>query len=190
MRSHQLECDAETLAPALPDTLIGEAIALLKEAEGAGVKLATAESCTGGLLSSLLTDVEGTSHVFDRGFVTYSKRSKCDLLGVPAEMIRQHGAVSEQVARAMAFGALQGSDARVAFAITGFTGKGSSTQEAGLVHMACAADYGYCDHQLYRFGDIGRGATRIAALQAATHHLCVAVRHLDLRSKSHASGAA
>lgn len=89
MRSHQLECDAETLAPALPDTLIGEAIALLKDAGRAGLKLATAESCTGGLLSSLLTDVEGTSHVFDRGFVTYSKRSKCDLLGVPAGMIRR-----------------------------------------------------------------------------------------------------
>lgn len=185
MLSHELECDAEILAPALPDTLIGEEIALLKDAGRAGVKLATAESCTGGLLSSLLTDVEGTSHVFDRGFVTYSKRSKCDLLGVPAGMIRWHGDVSEEVARAMAWGALRRSDATVAFAIAGFTGKAGSTQEAGLVHLACVTEGGYRDHQLYRFGDIGRGATRVAALQAAIHHLRVAVRHPDLPSKSH-----
>lgn len=185
MLSHQLECGAETLAPALPDTLIGEAIALLKDAGRAGLKLATAESCTGGMLASLLTDVEGTSHVFDRGFVTYSKRSKCDLLGVPEEMIRLHGAVSEEVARAMAWGALRRSDATIAFAITGFTGKAGPTQEAGLVHLVCVTEGGYCDHKRYRFGDIGRGATRVAALQAAIHHLRVAVRHLDLPSKSH-----
>ncbi|HET6536700.1 MAG TPA: CinA family protein [Sphingopyxis sp.] len=189
MLSHEPECDAETLAPALPDTLIGEAIALLKDAERAGLRLATAESCTGGLLSSLLTDVEGTSHVFDRGFVTYSKRSKCDLLGVPAEMIRLHGAVSEEVARAMAWGALRRSDATIAFAITGFTGRGGPTEEAGLVHVACATEGGYSDHKQYRFGDIGRGATRLAALQAAIHHLRVAVRHLDLRPKLHPAGA-
>lgn len=116
------------------------------------MKLATAKSCTGGLLSSLLTDVEGTSHVFDRGFVTYSKQSTCDVLGVSANMIHQHGAASEQVALAMALGALRRSDATVAFANTGFTGTGRPAQEAGQVHLTCVTQDGYCDHKQCHFG--------------------------------------
>lgn len=179
MLSHEPQNDAETLAPALPDDLIGEAIALLKNAERAGLKLATAESCTGGLLASLLTDVEGISHVFDRGFITYSDQSKCELLGVPSELLGRHGAVSEHVARAMALGALRRSDASIAVAITGFTGEAKGAQPAGLVHLACASDDGYFDHQRYCFGDIGRGPTRIATLRAAIKNLAIFVRHMD-----------
>lgn len=181
---HELENDAKTLSSALPDVLIGEAVALLKEAERIGIKLSTAESCTGGLLASLLTDVEGTSHVFDRGFITYSARSKCDLLGIDAQMIDRHGAVSEPVSRAMAWGALKRSDAAIAFAITGFTGRADVSDEAGLVHLACAAENGYFQHHVYHFGDIGRGPTRIATLRAAIKHLSEAVRHLASRRKT------
>jgi nicotinamide-nucleotide amidase len=131
--------DADTLAPALPDDLIDSAVTLLEAAAGCGCTLATAESCTGGLLASLLTDIEGTGHLFDRGFVTYSDASKSDLLGVAAELIADEGAVSEPVARAMAEGALHRSEAAVAIAITGFAGKGDPSDEVGLVHPASRA---------------------------------------------------
>ena len=104
------------------------------------LKIATAESCTGGLLASALTENAGSSLVFERGFVTYSNEAKQDMLGVPAELIAAHGAVSEQVAEAMALGALAHSRAQLTMAITGIAGPGGGSAEkpVGLVHFALA----------------------------------------------------
>ncbi|AZI36316.1 hypothetical protein NT2_12_01530 [Caenibius tardaugens NBRC 16725] len=172
--------EAETLEPALPADLICDAIMVLKVAVRAGLKIATAESCTGGMLASLLTDIEGVSHVFDRGFVTYSDASKCDLLGISPDLIFDYGAVSEPIVCAMARGALQRSEASLAIAITGFTGKGSPSEEAGLVHLACAMSDGTVHHQLCHFGDIGRGTTRIATLRVAVAMLRQGADHLAI----------
>ena len=163
--------DAKTLNAALPDDLIDSAIAVLKTAEELDIAIASAESCTGGLIASLLTDIEGVSHVFDRGFVTYSIASKCDLLGIPPQMVEREGVVSEPVARAMAEGALNRSEAGVTVAITGFAGKGDPSDEVGLVHIACARDDGVTDHRVCHFGDIGRGATRVETLRVAIEML-------------------
>ncbi|WP_264577499.1 CinA family protein [Sphingobium sp. B8D3C] len=159
--------DAETLAPALPDDIIAAAMAVLETASQAETGIATAESCTGGLLASLLTDIEGTSNAFDRGFVVYSKDAKCDLLGLSHKLVEDCGAVSEPVARAMAEGALRRSKARLAIAITGFAGPGASDDEPGLVHFACAAHGADTRHSVHHFGDNGRGATRIECLRVA-----------------------
>ncbi|HZF46282.1 MAG TPA: nicotinamide-nucleotide amidohydrolase family protein, partial [Sphingomonadaceae bacterium] len=99
-------------------------MAVLETARQAAIGIATAESCTGGLLASLLTDIEGTSNAFDRGFVVYNNDAKCDLLGLSHKLVEDCGAVSEPVARAMAEGALRRSKARLAIAITGFAGPG------------------------------------------------------------------
>src|SRR3954462_13740518 len=106
--------DAETLSPLLPNETEEAARRLLQKAHERGLKLATAESCTGGMLASLLTDVQGVSHVFDRGFVTYSKAAKNEMLGVPLNLIGEKGAVSREVAVAMAEGALAHSRANIA----------------------------------------------------------------------------
>ena len=156
--------DTETLSPALPNALEEATRHLLEGACEAGLALATAESCTGGMLASLLTDVEKVSHVFDRGFVTYSEAAKRDLLGVPPGLIEAEGVVSRAVALAMAEGALERSDADIALAITGFADKGD---EPGLVHFTCARKGGATIHREAHFGPIGRGATRIAALEVA-----------------------
>ena len=113
---------------------------ILQTARKAGLKIATAESCTGGLIAALLTDIAGSSDVVERGFVTYSNQSKCDLLGVTIELLVDHGAVSEAVARAMAEGALTHSTADLAVSVTGIAGPGggSKTKPVGLVHLACA----------------------------------------------------
>ena len=126
--------------------------------------LATAESCTGGMLASLLTDVEGFAHAFDRGFVTYSEEAKTEMLGVPAALIEAKDAVSKEVAVAMAEGALERSRAHIALAITGFADTGD---EPGLVHFACARSGRITAHREAHFGPIGRGATRVAALEVA-----------------------
>jgi nicotinamide-nucleotide amidase len=105
-----------------------------------GLLLATAESCTGGLIAAALTEIAGSSDVVDRGFVTYSNAAKAEMLGVPAEMIASHGAVSEPVARAMAEGALQRSDAAVTIAVTGIAGPGGGSPDkpVGTVWFGCA----------------------------------------------------
>ena len=155
----------ETLSPALPDEVDRAARAVLEEACDRELTLATAESCTGGLLASLLTDVEGCAHAFERGFVTYTDEAKTELLGVPASLIDEAGAVSEAVARAMAEGALSRSHADVALAVTGFAGRGARGEDAGLVHFACAREGRETAHRVAHFGDIGRGPVRIACLR-------------------------
>ncbi len=126
----------------------------------------TAESCTGGMLAALLTDIEGAGHGFDRGFVTYSKESKTDLLGIEPDLLDHNDAVSEVVARAMAEGALKRSKAYLALGITGFAGPAGSDHEEGLVHMALARRNGRTVHREQHFGPIGRGAIRVKSLKA------------------------
>lgn len=165
----------ETLSPVLPDRVERLTERLLKQAEAANLMLASAESCTGGLLASLLTDVDGAGHMFDRGFVVYSERAKCQLLGLAQEQIDQCGAVSRQVAVAMADGALKGSDAQVAIAITGFAGPGAPGDEPGLVHFACAREGRETTHREEHFGEIGRGGVRLAAIEVALELMIQAV---------------
>jgi nicotinamide-nucleotide amidase len=133
-----------------------------------GWKMATAESCTGGMVAAAITDIAGSSDVFDRGFVTYSNEAKSDMLGVPPALITQHGAVSEAVARAMAEGALKHSLADVAVAVTGVAGPGggSVAKPVGLVHFACATKLRTV-HLEMRFGDVGRAAVRNASVAEA-----------------------
>lgn len=120
--------------------LLHDAAELLELCRRADIKLATAESCTGGLIIGCLTEIAGSSDVVDRGFVTYSDEAKTELVGVPAMLIALHGAVSEQVARAMAEGALSRSMADVTVAVTGIAGPGGggADKPVGLVHFACA----------------------------------------------------
>jgi nicotinamide-nucleotide amidase len=149
--------------------LTKEAAALLDDLRGRSLKLVTAESCTGGLVAGLLTEIAGSSDVVERGFVTYSNAAKAELLGVPETMLAEHGAVSEAVARAMAEGALARSQADIAVAVTGVAGPGGGTaaKPVGLVHIAAARRGGAVLHRECRFGDIGRGAIRIAGVEVA-----------------------
>lgn len=159
---------AEALDPILPDRIDDLAHRVLSAACTQGVTLATAESCTGGLLASLLTDIPGCSHAFERGFVVYTDAAKSELLGVPAEMLRDVGAVSEPAARAMAEGSLERSTAEVALSITGWAEAGPRPdQPAGLVHFACARRNRSTRHREERFGDIGRARLRLACLETA-----------------------
>jgi nicotinamide-nucleotide amidase len=162
---------AETLDPVLPNKVQDRAERVLKAADERGLKLATAESCTGGLLAALLTDVKGLGHVFDRGFVVYAEQAKCDLLGIAREKVDKCGAVSEPVAREMAQGALRQSNADIAVAITGFAGPGGPDDEEGLVHLASAQRGGETCHREEHFGKIGRDGVRIAALDVALQML-------------------
>jgi nicotinamide-nucleotide amidase len=156
--------ETETLAPVLPNRLEEATRRLLAKACERDLVLATAESCTGGMLASLLTDVQGVSHVFDRGFVTYSNQAKSEMLGVPLELIDEKGAVSREVAVAMAEGAVANSRANIALAVTGFADAGD---EPGLVHFACARAGRKTAHREEHFGPGGRGATRIACMRVA-----------------------
>ena len=165
----------ETLSPAIPTDIERAAERLLKSACKADLKLATAESCTGGLVASLLTDVEGASHAFDRGFVVYTEEAKCELLGLAPRQIDQCGVVSHDVAVAMAEGALAASHADIAFAVTGFAGRGGEGDEPGLVHFACARTGRETMHREEHFGDVGRGPVRIECLRVAVEMMQEAV---------------
>jgi nicotinamide-nucleotide amidase len=142
---------------------------LLAHLRTLGLRAATAESCTGGLVAAALTAIPGSSDVVDRGFVTYSNAAKTEMLGVPADLIATHGAVSEPVARAMAEGAVSHSDADVAVAITGIAGPGggSDAKPVGLVHFAAARRGGGTVHLERRYGDLGRSGIRAAAVRDA-----------------------
>jgi len=159
---------AEALDPALPPALDTLTKQVLREACERGLMLVTAESCTGGLLASLLTDIPGSSHAFDRGFVTYTNEAKHEMLGVPMEVLETDGAVSESAARAMAEGALARSQGHVAVSVTGFAeGNGKRGEEAGLVHFASARQGRPTLHREQHFGDIGRAAVRLRCLEVA-----------------------
>lgn len=131
--------------------------------------VATAESCTGGLVAGALTEIAGSSDVVDRGFVTYSDKAKQDLLGVPAGILARHGAVSRETAIAMAQGALARSGVGLSVAITGIAGPGggSDAKPVGLVHFAAAMRNGDVQPREKRFGDVGRHAVRhLSVLEA------------------------
>jgi nicotinamide-nucleotide amidase len=163
--------DAPMTAQDLPDSadrLADQAERVLRLASERSLMIATAESCTGGLVASLLTDIEGRSGCFERGFVTYSEDAKSELLGIPAELIERHGAVSAQVAAAMVVGALSHSGAGVACSITGFAGKGEDEDdEAGLVYVAAARGDDEPLIREFHFGDLGREGVRHRAAAAA-----------------------
>jgi nicotinamide-nucleotide amidase len=155
-----------------PHDLQALARRVIETAAAKGLMLATAESCTGGLVAGALTGVPGSSAVVDRGFVTYSNAAKAQMLGVPADLIESHGAVSEPVARAMAEGALRQSQAQVSVAVTGIAGPGGGSPDkpVGLVHFAAAGPTGVVHHEA-RFGDIGREGVRQASVEQALHML-------------------
>ena len=142
---------------------------VLAAARARKLKIAAAESCTGGLVSGALTDIPGSSDVVDRGFVTYSNEEKMQMLGVPAETLRNHGAVSEETARAMARGALANSLADLSVAITGVAGPGGGTdaKPVGLVIFAAARRGHDTVSEKHLFGDIGRSAIRDASVDVA-----------------------
>jgi nicotinamide-nucleotide amidase len=156
-----------------PSPILLAAQTLLALCREAGLKIATAESCTGGLVASCLTEIAGSSDVVDRGFVTYSNQAKRDLLGVPGDLIADCGAVSEPVARAMAEGALAQSDADIAVSITGVAGPGGGTsmKPVGLVHFGTARRGREIQHAEHRFGDIGRAEVRMRAVEVALEML-------------------
>lgn len=144
-----------------------------------GTTVATAESCTGGLVAALLTEIAGSSAVVDCGFVTYSNGAKIAALGVPAQSIETHGAVSKEVACAMAQGALDKSRADLSVAITGIAGPGGGLEAkpVGLVHFACATRNGRRVHVEKRFGSIGRGAVRMNSVEVALTLLLQAIEN-------------
>jgi nicotinamide-nucleotide amidase len=145
------------------------ATALLDLCKSKKLMVATAESCTGGLVAGALTDIAGSSAVVDRGFVTYTNEAKHQMLGVPNATIERHGAVSRETAEAMVRGALGHAHADLAVSITGIAGPGggSADKPVGLVHFAAASRCGNLIHRERRFGDIGRGEVRrLSVLQA------------------------
>jgi nicotinamide-nucleotide amidase len=152
-----------------PAALLARAEGLLAAARAKGLKIATAESCTGGLVAGLLTEIPGSSDVMERGFVTYSNQAKEEMLGVPAALLRQHGAVSEPVARVMAEGAIRNSTAQLSVAITGIAGPGGGSEDkpVGLVHIAAARAGEATLHRECRFGDIGRSEVRLRSVEVA-----------------------
>lgn len=151
-----------------PADILRLAEQVLAAARAQQLKIATAESCTGGLVAGALTEIAGSSDVVERGFVTYANAAKTDMISVPAGMIGAHGAVSEEVARAMAEGVLAHAPVDLAVAITGIAGPGGGTpsKPVGLVHFACARRGGATAHERHVFpGD--RSAVRLAAVRVA-----------------------
>ena len=151
------------------DVIRDTAARVLDTCRTRGLKIATAESCTGGLVAGALTEIPGCSDVFDRGFVTYSNAAKQQILSVAAAILERHGAVSRETADAMAAGALAMSDADLAVAITGIAGPagGSAEKPVGLVHFAAASRDGCRIHRERRYGDAGRSAVRQQAVAEA-----------------------
>jgi nicotinamide-nucleotide amidase len=167
------------------DTVLAAARSVLDSCRSRRLLVATAESCTGGLIIGALTEIAGSSDVVERGFVTYSNEAKVAMLGVPRELIERDGAVSEVVARAMADGALVHSAADLTVSVTGIAGPGGGSAEkpVGLVHFGCAARTIGVRHKERRFGDLGR--TEIRRLTVLT-----ALAFLDEMAGAASFGAA
>lgn len=151
------------------DRILKLAQLTLASAREQDIKIATAESCTGGMIIGALTEIAGSSDVVDRGFITYSNEAKRDMLNVPGDMIMDYGAVSEPVARAMADGALINSQAQLTIAVTGVAGPGGGTamKPVGLVHIASASSTQNVRHDFFKFGDIGRDKVREKTIEEA-----------------------
>lgn len=135
--------------------------------------IATAESCTAGLIAGVITEIPGSSNVFDRGFVTYSNEAKREMIGVANATLKAHGAVSRPTALEMAQGAIGNSGANISIAVTGIAGPGGGTEEkpVGLVHLAAARTGHETLHREMRYGDIGRNAVRLATVRTALEML-------------------
>jgi nicotinamide-nucleotide amidase len=135
--------------------------------------IATAESCTAGLIAGAITEIAGSSVVFDRGFVTYSNEAKREMIGVANATLKAHGAVSRPTALEMAQGAIGNSGANISIAVTGIAGPGGGTEEkpVGLVHLAAARTGYETLHREMRYGDIGRSAVRLATVRTALEML-------------------
>jgi nicotinamide-nucleotide amidase len=142
---------------------------VLDQARESGFMIATAESCTGGLIATALTSVAGSSDIFERGFVTYSNQAKVEMLGVDEDLITLHGAVSQQVARAMCEGAIEHSNANLAVSVTGIAGPGGGSKEkpVGTVHIGVTSQEAGTNHAHLDFGDIGRAEIRLKTMLAA-----------------------
>ena len=158
--------------------LIDLARLTLFEAEEKRLRIATAESCTGGLIAALFTHIPGSSTAFERGFVTYSNRAKSEMLAVPGDLIADCGAVSEPVARAMAEGALAHSHAQIAVAVTGVAGPGggSALKPVGLVHLACARLGRPIMHERLELGPMSREDIRLKTVETALHLVRAMIR--------------
>jgi len=151
------------------DEITAAATALLDLCKARKLMVATAESCTGGLVAGVLTEISGSSAVVDRGFVTYTNEAKHQMLGVPTATLDKYGAVSRETAEAMARGALGKAQAHIVVAITGVAGPtgGSVEKPVGLVHFAAASIGGILIHHERRFGDVGRSEVRrLSVLEA------------------------
>ena len=161
-----------------PEPLKSRAADLIASCRAAGLTIATAESCTGGLLAGLITAIAGSSDVFERGFVTYSNAAKIESLGVAPRILERYGAVSAEAAQAMAEGALAHSLAGLALSITGIAGPGGGSLEkpVGLVHFGLARRGGAVIAFEKRFGELGRDAVRSAAIAVAIALLLEAAR--------------
>ena len=146
---------------------------IIREFSAAGLMVSTAESCTGGLIASALTEISGSSAVVDRGFVTYTNTAKMEMLGVQEETLARFGAVSEETARQMVHGALFRSRAAAAVAVTGIAGPGGGSPEkpVGLVHLAAKSRRGELIHRKMLYGDIGRDKVRLATVATALEML-------------------
>ena len=161
----------ETLTNAVPDYVDRAVDRLLTDACAKELMLVTAESCTGGLFASMLTDVSGQAHAFERGFVTYTNDAKAELLGVDRAILDDPGPVSEPVARAMAEGALNNSRGHLALSVTGFAGPAGPDDEPGLVHFALARRDGPTVHRCEHFGSEERGFVRLRCLETGLEML-------------------
>ena len=151
----------------LPADLADRAESVLSLASENNLTVATVESCTGGLLSALLTDISGLGHVFERGIVAYSDQAKCDLLNIDPERVEECGAVSQEIAVEMVKGGMDRSPADIVLAITGFAGPTGEDEEEGLVYFACARRGGKIAHREEHFGPLGRDNVRNAAAAVA-----------------------
>ena len=165
--------------------LIEQVTALLDLCRRKKLKIAAAESCTGGLVAATLTEIAGSSDVFERGFVTYSNEAKQAMLGVPLAVLASHGAVSRETAEAMAKGALAHAPADLAVSITGIAGPGGAVagKPVGLVHFGAASRRGQLLHRERRYGDIGRTQVRHVSVVEALAML------RQLAEQEHAPGA-
>jgi nicotinamide-nucleotide amidase len=156
-----------------PEDILALAQTIVADFTAKGRMVATAESCTGGLIAGALTEIPGSSSVVDRGFVTYTNAAKMEMLGVQEQTLARFGAVSKETALQMAHGALFRSHADLAVAVTGIAGPGGGSAEkpVGLVHLAAKARNGALIHHEMRYGDIGRDKVRLATVKKALEML-------------------
>lgn len=156
-----------------PGDIIALSTGIIEEFTARGLTVATAESCTGGLIAGALTDIAGSSAVVDRGFVTYSNTAKHVMIGVSEETLGRFGAVSKETALEMVEGALKAAGTSLAVAVTGIAGPGGGSPEkpVGLVHLAAASKTGKRIHREMRYGDLGRTAIRLATVRTALEML-------------------